>query len=112
MRIPATLHEIIKEIFSLFEAQLSLGSSEGREVREKHFLGDGGKERAWNERHPAPNLFLLPPKNTEFLKQTNREGHSESPLDGHRFFSFRLFDRYWTTSLIGIPFASADEELE
>jgi len=53
VRIPATLHEIIKEIFSLFEAQLSLGSSEGREVRGKHFLGDGGKERAWDERHPA-----------------------------------------------------------
>ena len=90
-------------------------------MRKKHFLGDGGKERAWDERHlaeetppheVAAQLFLLPPKNTEFLKQTNREGHSESPFDGHRFFSFCFFDRYWTTSLIGIPFATADEELE
>jgi hypothetical protein len=48
--------KLLKRYFLLSEAQLSLGSSEGREVREKHFLGDGGKERTWDERHQAKEI--------------------------------------------------------
>jgi hypothetical protein len=35
------------------EAQLSLGSSEGKGVWIKHLLEEGRKERAWDEGHLA-----------------------------------------------------------
>ena len=57
-------------------------------------------------------LLLLPSKNIEFLIQPNRERHFKLPFDGHWFFSFCFFDRYRTTSLIGVPFSSADEKLK